>query len=211
MLVFVDASGDPGRKILNQSSRFFIVAMVAFDEPDASSCNDRIDRLRDELGLPLGYEFHFSNNSRKIRRAFLGAISLCKFSYHVYALDKNPDVLTRLGLHRNDSLLNYVLRSACESAIDYLKNAKVVIDGRRGDRTFRNGLRIYLSRTFRSEQCEGLIREVRVRDSRKDNLLQVADFVAGVTNRLVSNRADGTNLYAYLESHPHTLDIWPKI
>ena len=35
MLVFVDESGDPGRKILNQSSRYFVVALAIFDEDEA--------------------------------------------------------------------------------------------------------------------------------------------------------------------------------
>ena len=69
MLVFVDESGDSGRKVLNVSSLYFVVAAVTFEDHDkANSCDRRIDQLRGELNLGLDYEFHFSGNSSKVRQ-----------------------------------------------------------------------------------------------------------------------------------------------
>ncbi len=81
MLVFIDESGDPGRKILNGSSTHFVIGLVTFgDNDDALETDRRIDSLREELGLPPGYEFHFSKNSKRIREAFLNAVSPFPFS-----------------------------------------------------------------------------------------------------------------------------------
>ena len=47
MLAFVDESGDSGRKILNGSSLYFVVAVVTFeDHDDALACDHRIGLLR---------------------------------------------------------------------------------------------------------------------------------------------------------------------
>ena len=86
----------------------------------------------------------------------------------------------------------------------------MVIDGRRGDRKFRNELRSYLSREVRDDKGRRLIGLVRLRDSRKDNLLQLADYVAGVSNRVLNHAPDGENLHKYLAGHEVTFQIWPQ-
>ena len=71
MLVFIDKSGDPGFKIEQGSSRYFVVALVLFeDNAEAEACDKRISLLGRELGYPEGFMFHFRDNSHKIRQAF---------------------------------------------------------------------------------------------------------------------------------------------
>ncbi len=54
MLVFIDESGDPGLNIEGGSSKYFIVALVAFDDHDeALAADDRISGLRKEQGFPV--------------------------------------------------------------------------------------------------------------------------------------------------------------
>ena len=49
MLIFIDESGDPGLKIDAGSSRYFVIALVAFDDHDeALAVDDRISLLRKE-------------------------------------------------------------------------------------------------------------------------------------------------------------------
>ena len=105
MLVFVDESGDCGRKILDGSSLYFVVAAVTFEEHDeANACDQRIDLLRRELNLAPGYEFHFSNNSKKVRQAFLSAVAPYLFFYHVFALNKDPQKLWEPGFDNKSTL-----------------------------------------------------------------------------------------------------------
>ncbi len=81
MLVFIDESGDTGLK-KPESSRFFIMTLALFDENEvALDCDKMIDFLRKELNLPENYEFHFGNNSERVRREFLKAIKSYSFFY----------------------------------------------------------------------------------------------------------------------------------
>jgi len=75
MLVFIDESGDSGLKISEGSSRFFIVALVVFeDREEATACDRRIELLKRELGRK-DKEFHFHRNSHNIRTLFLQAVA----------------------------------------------------------------------------------------------------------------------------------------
>ena len=117
LLIFVDISGDPGRKILRDSSRFLIVALVAVEELTAHDCAERIQRLRTELGLPEDYGFHFSQNSVSIRDAFLRALSPYPFSCYMSASDKGSRGLDTLGIRRNEDLSRFLIRQTFESAL----------------------------------------------------------------------------------------------
>lgn len=60
MLVFIDESGDTGLKIKKGSSRYFVIALVSFEEnEEAIACDQRIGFLKRELKLPERFEFKF--------------------------------------------------------------------------------------------------------------------------------------------------------
>ena len=59
-----------------------------------------------------------------------------------------------------------------------LVDASIVIDGS-GDRQFKRAMRSYL----RQHLDERSVRKVRLKDSRKDPLIQLADMVAGAIAR----------------------------
>ena len=91
MLGFFDESGDPGLKVEDGSSRFFVTALVTFAEDgEALRCDRRIDELRGELRLPGWHEFHFARSSQRVREAFLRATLPFEFRYHLFVLDKAP-------------------------------------------------------------------------------------------------------------------------
>jgi len=63
MLVFIDESGDTGRKLEKGSSRYFVISLLIFDDhEEANNCDQRIRLLRKELKLSNDYEFHFYEN-----------------------------------------------------------------------------------------------------------------------------------------------------
>ncbi len=211
MLAFVDESGDPGRKILNGSSLYFVVALVTFsDEGEALDCDHRIDLLRRELRLPPQYEFHFSSNSRKVRQLFLAAVTPYSFFYHVFALNKDPDKLYGPGFDFKESLYKFAAGLTFENAKPYLLDAKVIIDGS-GERGFREELSRYLRRRVLDTHGRQLIRSVKLQESHRNNLLQLADYVASISNRAISERPDGVELrQRYLATHELTRQVWPK-
>jgi hypothetical protein len=105
MLVFIDESGDPGRKPESGSSRFFVVALVVFNDNDeAEACDLRISLLRRELGWTEDSEFHFSRNSDRQRCEFLKAVSPYDFFYYGFVLNKDPTRLYGPGFDHKESL-----------------------------------------------------------------------------------------------------------
>jgi len=208
MLAFIDESGDPGRKIDQGSSPFFTVAMVTFEENEiAAACNERINLLRYELSLPKDYEFHFYSNSRRVRCAFLEAIAPYEFFYHAFSLNKDPQKLYGRGFNFKEPLYKYVCGLVFENAKPYLVDATVIID-KSGDRLFRDQLAAYLRRRTR-EGTTRLIRKVKMDESFNNNLLQVADYAAGVINRRVMKKADAAAYGRFIASHEITARTWP--
>ena len=211
MLAFVDESGDPGRKIINGSSRFFVVALVTFDDnEEAQACDNRIALLRREIGQPPGFEFHYTNNSKKVRQRFLEAVSPYSFFFHIFALNKDPDKLYGREFDFKESLYKYCAGLTFENAKPYLDNAIVVID-ECGDRKFRDELAAYLRKRVRDREGRQLIKKVKVQRSSGNNLLQLADYVASISNRAICGKADALELRRrYLSTHELTNNTWPK-
>ena len=211
MLVFIDESGDPGRQIDRGSSLYFIVALVTFDdEQEALACDHRIGLLKRELGRPPQFEFHFAKNSRHIRDEFLRAVTPYQFFYHVFGLNKDPEKLYGPGFNVKESTYKYTARLTFENAKPYLDNARVVID-ESGDRRFRDEIATYLRRRVRDSEGKRLIRGVKIQRSHSNNLLQLADYVAGISNRVALGKPDGLELRKrYLAAHELTRQIWPK-
>lgn len=211
MLGFFDESGDPGLKIDAGSSRFFVVALVTFaDEAEALRCDRRIAALRGELHLPAGYEFHFAKNSRRVREAFLGAVQPFDFRYHLLALDKRPEALYRLGRKSNADLFRYTAGAVFANAAPFLKNAAIFID-KRGGKRFGAELAGYLRGHLKSPGGDRLIQTVKQQESHKNNLLQLADYVASIGNRAISGKRDGVELQErYLRAKEITSQIQPK-
>ena len=143
MLGFFDESGDPGLKVGQGSSRYFVAALVSFkDEIEALTRDRRISLLRRESRLPATYEFQFSKNSRRHRQSFLQAIEPFSFGYHAIVLDKDPGKLDLAGIG-SANLYNYVAGLLFGMARENLSDLTVVMD-QRGSRKFRREISTYL-------------------------------------------------------------------
>ena len=91
MLVFIDESGDSGLRVVAGSSKYFVVSLVMFQDNDAASaCDQRIQLLKRELGYDPSFTFHFTENSDRVRRAFLQAVAPQDFLYFGFVLNKDP-------------------------------------------------------------------------------------------------------------------------
>ena len=210
MLAFVDESGDTGRKILNRSSLYFAVAVVIFrDNEDAQACEQAIQRLRHSLGLPARYEFHYAENSFRVKEAFLKTISTHRFEYHAFAINKGAtDGALRTAFH--EGLYKFASRRAFEIANPRLaRNMNVTIDEREG-KQFRNEIARHLRRHVIDDKGNTLIGRLSMRRSSGDNLLQLADYVAGITNRVLGGQTKEIELrQRYLLSHEVSREVWP--
>ena len=211
MLGFFDESGDTGLKIFSGSSRYFVAALVTFDdEKEAGNCNRRIDRLRNELRLAPSYEFRFSRNSKAVRKAFMQAVHMFDFSYHVFAFDKDPGKFQSQDIGNAEVLYQGIALRLFRNARPYLRDTTIIFD-RHGNRKARGGLAQRIRSGVNTSEEEHPVKRVRQQDSHKNNLLQLADYVAVITNRAIAGERDAIGLAeAFLWSKEATREIWPK-
>lgn len=208
MLMFIDESGDPGLKLDSGSSKYFIVALVAFEDHDeALAADDRISLLRREQGLSETFEFHFSKMKPAHRRLFLSAIASYDFFYFGIVINKSK--LTGPGFQFKESFYKYACGLIFENAKPRLNSAILVIDGS-GSKDFRRQLKKYLTRRLKDEAGKSLIKKVKTQDSTQNNLLQLADMVVGAVARSYSGKKDARDCRKIIAHREIYVQFWPK-
>jgi hypothetical protein len=209
MLCFVDESGDTGLKVGQGSSRYFTVALVLFsDEDEAVACDQRIGLLRRELGLPSEFEFHFVETPRRIKEAFFNAVVPYNFFYQ--AITINKAALYGEGFKYKDSFYKFTCGLVFENAKSYLDRATVVFDGS-GSRQFKQALERYLKRKMNEEELPR-IHKVKIQDSSKNNLVQLADMVCGAVALSMKSVCRDRNKFRRMIAHRELLcQIWPRV
>src|SRR3989344_4772016 len=146
MLVFLDDSGDPGFKLDKGSTKYFIIAMVIFDDDlEAEKTAIAIKELRRELKWPDYREFRFYKSSRDIRLRFLEKIK--HFNFRIRALVVDKSIIRSDELRANkDKFYAYFIKEVLKHSGLTIKDAKVKIDGS-GERIFPT---MFLGRMSRS-------------------------------------------------------------
>jgi Protein of unknown function (DUF3800) len=211
MLVFGDEAGDSGLKLAQGSSKFFTVALVIFEEHDeAIACDQRIELLKKELGWSSGSEFHFRNNSDRVRRKFLNAVAPYNFFYYGIVFNKDPSMLASDIFVDKKGFYKYACSLVFENAKDKLTEAIVTID-QSGSTDFRSELAKYLRRKMNEEGKRELIKKVKMQRSSSNNLLQLADYIAGIINRGVQKEKRYAEDYKRLIAHREiSVEVYPK-
>lgn len=209
MLVFIDESGDPGMPPGKGASEFFTVTLIAFeDHAEAAAVEQRIELLKRELRLPPGFEFHFTKLKAAWREAFLKAVAPYEWFYFSIVINKAR--LSGPGFQFPDPFYKYTCGLVFQNAKPHLSDAIVVIDGS-GGREFRVQLSTYLRKRI-NEAGDGrkFIRKVKLQDSDRNLLLQLADVVCGAVARCYTAPAEN-NRYRKLISHREIqVQFWPK-
>lgn len=202
MLVFIDESGDTGLKTAAGSSRYFVVALILFEEhEEAAACDQRIQLLKHELKFP--HEFKFNKLRRDHRQAFFEAIQPYSFFYFGIAINKAN--LFGPAFKVKESFYKYSCSLVFENAKPYLRHAIVVIDGS-GSRDFKRQLRSYLIRKAGSD----IIKKVRVEASHNNNLIQLADMVVGAIHRSLGEKPDRLAYRKMISAKEMRVQEWPK-
>lgn len=188
MIISVDDAGDPGLKLEEGSSRYFVIAAVLFkDDLDAEEAALKIKRLRQKLGWQQRHEFKFRKTSPEIRKQFLSVMKNCKFEVSLMILNK--DSITDVKEFKNDAskLYNAVILKSLQAFDSELKQAHILIDGESGS-TYRRNVKTF----FRKHLPKGTMRQLTYRNSVEDNLIQLADMIAGAARRSVERDKDAS-------------------
>jgi hypothetical protein len=183
LLVLIDESGDAGFKLARGSTPHFIVAMVIFDDFKERT-SEIIEAAR--VSLRIKPEFKFNKCSAKVKDEFFLAVAACKFTVRAIAIDKAKIYSDNLRENK-EMFYNFFVKSLLQHDGNALVGARVKIDGS-GDREF-----------LKRESAEGKIVSVKFAESHRDNLIQLADMVAGAIAR------------SYREGDRNEHDRWRKM
>lgn len=186
-LIFLDEAGDTGFQFKDGASRYFVVTIVIFDDPaQAAQVSEAVNTLRRKLHITQNYEFRFSTgSSNKIKVEFLRAVLPFTFRYRAIVVDK-PMFADRFPDASEQQLFEIVVRQLFE--LGGLENVTLVMDRIAGG-NFEQKLHVYLRQHLKKRGTR-VIRKFRHNDSRKENLLQVADMICGAVYRSYAREQD---------------------
>ena len=196
--MFIDESGCPGFKFARGSDPVFAIAMVIFQDGLAAELADaRVRQLHSELGHKA--EFKFAKCRDAVRDGFFAATVRLPFT--VRALLVRKERLYSNLLRRDvDSFYNYFVKLLMQHDGGVLIDAKVRLDGS-GDREFQRALKTYVRR-----ELPGKVAELRLSDSERDPLVQLADMCVGAIARSARDRPDAGRWRAMLA--PRIENVW---
>jgi hypothetical protein len=198
MLVFIDESGCPGFKFARGSDPVFGIGMAIFkDRQAAISTEQTLAILRRRIGHKP--EFKFSKSSDDVRDQFFRAVAGCPFTVRAMIVRKDALYSPRLRADV-DSFYSYFAKVLMEHDSGTLSAARVRIDGS-GSQEFQRSLNSYLRR-----ELGGRIKDVRMSDSARDPLMQLADMCIGAVTRAERERENAVRWKKILE--PRITDVW---
>ena len=199
MLVFIDDSGDAGFKIDKGASKYFVICCVVFDDDlQAEKTSTAIKELRRELKFSEKMEFKFNGSSYATRMAFLKAVKPFSFKIRVLVVDKKK---IKSDLLKNDkqSFYSYFIKMVLRYNKGTILDAKIKIDGS-GDRIFRKRFLTYLRKELNFKQKK-IVKNLRLVDSKTNQLIQMADMIAGTIRRYKeAEKADAPKYWKIIES-----------
>lgn len=200
MLVFLDESGDAGFKLDKGSSNVFAVAMVIFDDHDVARAT--AEAIGAALpNWPGSREFKFSKASRDCRDAFFETV--VPFDFRVRALVVQKEKIHSGHLRTDkDDFYRYFVKTMMKFDNGRLKDARIIIDGS-GERSFKRELQAHLKK----HSAAGAIKDIRMKDSSGDPLIQLADMCVGAVARSYrEDRADSNRWRRMLRDKLD--DVW---
>lgn len=185
-LIFIDDSGDPGFKA-GVSSSTFVLAAALFMKPEvATLVNEAISKYRRSLGWKDEHEFKFRKAPKKIKLRFLEIIN--RYHFEIYAVYINKaDYPNVFQFSDDEKLYNWTTKELL--AIMPLENAMVKADGKYG-KSYKRRVQTYIRQELNTKDFKR-VSDFDIKDSNKDNLIQLADIIVGSINRsFQTNKTD---------------------
>lgn len=187
-LIIIDDSGDPGFKKVS-SSHFVMVAILFIDPKTATLLSKRITDYRKSLGWRDEYEFKFAKIRKDIIVELLEIIS--NYDFQIYATYVNKAGFRQTApIIDKEKLYNWTIKELL--SMMPIIDAKIEIDGRSGKQHMKQTA-TYLRHEINSDKTKRI--QIKFEDSTKDNLIQLADLIAGSINRSLNNDKTDSKTY----------------
>lgn len=207
MHVFIDDSGDPAFKLAQGSTRYFVIACaIFFEDVHAEKASVAIEKYKRDLNFGQGEELKFNKSSKKVRIKFLKSVANLDFVVRAIVVDKSF-ITSEYLKSDNKSMYNFAIKEVLNKSSHLLIDARVKIDGRSG-RLARQALNNYI-RSQVNTQSEKSIKNVKLVNSHSNNLIQLADMLAGAIRRSFEETdADIYKAALYEITSKDGSDIW---
>ena len=181
MLVFIDDSGDSGFKLTQGSTRHFVIACCVFNSPESAKrvAND-IRNFKLNIGWTHNSELKFSQTKKDINLSFIHQFCSKDFFVRAILVDKTL-IRSDFLINNHDHFYNYAISKVLSRSNGTITNAKIKIDGK-GGREYKKAMGTYLRIQANSGDA-AVINDVKFVDSKVDQLIQLADMVAGCVRR----------------------------
>ena len=187
-LVFIDDSGDPGFKV--GSSAYLVMACAVFMSDDtAEQVSGAIRQLRKDRNLNERYEFKFHTTKKSLIEELLTIVSEYDFKVSAIYIDKSK-TKDFFYLVDRPKLYNWAMKELLMRLP--LKDARIRIDGRSSKEHMRQ-TSTYLRKELNKKSHK--ILNVRFEDSTRNDLIQLADLIAGSVNRSLQKDRDDAKEY----------------
>jgi hypothetical protein len=182
MLTFTfagDEAGDASFKFKKGASRYFVVAVIATQNPDA--LRERLANVREKAHLPQGFDFHFNSlASEKLRTLLFETLDQADFEAWAMVVDKTvipePVTLFASGL---DFYLYCVSELIRQIPPEKRAEGTLILD----EFGYPEHTRDELKRIMRARKIKHGFQRISMRRSQSESLIQVADLVAGAILR----------------------------
>ena len=201
-LVFIDDSGDPGFKP-HSSSHFVMACAVFMNDEVAEQVAKEIQALRESKGWGNNAEFKFRTTRKEVIKELLGIVTTYDFRVSAVYIDKS-ELRAVLPVIDQSKLYDWTIRELLVQLP--LKEAKIRIDGRSSKEHMRD-ISTYLRKELNKRSKK--ILNIRFEDSIRNDLIQLADLVAGSIHR--SLQKDKTDHREYLKIIKSKVDSITKI
>jgi hypothetical protein len=190
MIIFIDESGDPGYKVEKGSSTVFIIIMVGIKEDlEAEEISERIGKLKEEMGKSVNHEFKFNKMTKQERIKFL--LKTSKFEFEIRSL-----ILFKGEIGGNQKYIDYpfLLQRLFKENRSILRDARIRID-KIGSKRTNKEINVILRNSVTKSDGKKWIKNCKFVDSRSNNLIQLADVIAGSVHRYYAREKEDCDVY----------------
>lgn len=182
MLVFIDDSGDCGFKFDDGSSRYLVLAASVFkSRTESQDAWKRVNASRFVGAGPLASfvlktEYKYAKTKLIHKDRFFEELKPASFYVRAIVVDKQRITSSHLRNNPND-MKAYMLMQLLTHTFGQVRDAKLVVDGNDTTSFGMQGKEYYLNRI--NTECPGTLSDVEFVDSKKNELIQMTDMIAG--------------------------------
>jgi len=173
-----DEAGDASLNFKKGASRYFVIAVVATQ--DADGLRAVLETLRKQENFSRSFEFHFNSlTSTKLREKTLSALQHADFKAWALVIDKTTMPLALRALTGMELYLFMVADLISRIPVHFREKGTLILD----EVGSAEVALAKLKRMLKAHEIRHEFSRIFFRRSRSEDLIQVADLVAGAILR----------------------------